>query len=378
MKVVIVSKALVVAAYRRKLQELARQPDVELTAIVPPGWREGRRYLPLECATAEGYRLIVAPMVFNGQHHLHFYPTLGRLLDALRPDVLHVDEEPYNLATWHGLRAGAHVGARGLFFTWQNLYRRYPWPFSYFERASYRLSSYAIAGNQSAVAVLRRKGFQGPIRVIPQFGIDPELFAPAEAQMGRRASEFVIGFAGRLVPEKGIAILLRACAALPFRGWTLHLLGNGPHQARFAALAQQLGIGDRVRFWGHLPSMQVADFYRALDVLVLPSLSRPNWIEQFGRVLIEAMACGVPVIGSDSGEIPYVIGDAGLIFPEGDAAALAELLASLAQSPERRAALAAQGRARVLAHFTQAQVAADTARVYREVLSGAGSSAACL
>lgn len=369
MRVVMISKALVVAAYRRKLQELARQPDIELTAIVPPEWREGGQRIRLEDTTAEGYRLIVAPIVFNGRHHIHFYPTLGRLLAALHPDVLHVDEEPYNLATWHALRLGHRIGARGLFFTWQNLYRRYPWPFSGFERTSYRLSRYAIAGNQAAVSVLRRKGFRGPVAVIPQFGIDPQLFAPAEERPGKRTSEFIIGFAGRLVPEKGIAILMRACAALPFHEWRLHLVGNGSGQAHFAALAQQLGIGDRVRFWGHLPSMQVADFYRLLDVLVLPSLSRPNWVEQFGRVLVEAMACGVPVIGSDSGEIPHVIGDAGLIFPEGDANALAALLTDLACSPQQRAALAEKGRARVLAHFTQAQIAADTARVYREVFS---------
>lgn len=367
MRVVMISKALVVAAYRRKLQELARQPDIELTAIVPPEWREGGQCIRMEDTTADGYQLIVAPIAFSGQHHIHFYPTLSRLLEALRPDVLHVDEEPYNLATWHALRLGDRIGAKGLFFTWQNLYRRYPWPFSSFERTNYRLSRYAIAGNQAAVSVLRRKGFRGPVAVIPQFGIDPHLFTPAEAR--EQTSEFVIGFAGRLVPEKGIPVLMRACAALPFRGWALHLLGDGPKQAQFVALAQHLGIGDRVRFWGHLPSMRVADFYRLLDVLVLPSLSRPNWVEQFGRVLVEAMACGVPVIGSDSGEIPHVIGDAGLIFPEGDVNALAALLTDLASSPQQRTALAEKGRARVLARFTQAQIAAETARVYREMLT---------
>jgi len=101
--------------------------------------------------------------------------------------------------------------------------------------------------------------------------------------------------------------------------------------------------------------------------LVLPSVSRLNWVEQFGRVLIEAMACGVPVAGSNCGEIPHVIGDAGLVFPEGEAGALADALAALASDPARRAALAERGRARVLAQFTQAQVAATTARVYREM-----------
>jgi glycosyltransferase involved in cell wall biosynthesis len=108
--------------------------------------------------------------------------------------------------------------------------------------------------------------------------------------------------------------------------------------------------------------------YRDLDVLVLPSRSRSNWVEQFGRVLIEAMACGVSVVGSDCGEIPNVVDDAGLIFSEGDVGALRQCLVRLMSSPELRADLALRGRRRVLAHFTQAQVATQTVAVYRELV----------
>jgi glycosyltransferase involved in cell wall biosynthesis len=107
---------------------------------------------------------------------------------------------------------------------------------------------------------------------------------------------------------------------------------------------------------------------RRLHALVLPSLTRPNWKEQFGRVLIEAMACGVPVVGSDSGEIPNVIGEAGLVFPEGDAEALRAALARLRDDRDLWGHLAVAGRARVLAEFTHAQVAQKTYRVYREML----------
>jgi len=366
-----VSKALVVGAYQRKLEELARQPDVELTVIVPPAWREGRNLIHLEQAHTQGYELLVVPLAFNGQFHLHFYPTLGRLLRQLRPDVLHMDEEPYNLATWLALRQGQAVGARCLFFTWQNLARRFPPPFAHFERASHRRAAYAIAGNPTAADVLRAKGYRGPVTVIPQFGVDPYIFAPRpDDAHGARAS-FVIGYAGRLVPEKGIDVLLRACASLPATlDWSLRLLAAGPERDRLTTLAADLGIADRVSFLGRVPSTQAPQFYRTLDMLVLPSLSRPNWVEQFGRVLTEAMACGVPVVGSRSGEIPWVIGDAGRIFPEGDASALASILTELGGDPAQRAVLAAAGRDRVLTHFTQAQVAAETAAVYRKMMLG--------
>ena len=376
-----VSKALVVGAYQRKVEELAEEADIALTVIVPPSWREGRNLERLDRGHTQGYDLIVAPLAFNGQFHLHFYPTLGRLLRQLRPDILHMDEEPYNLATWLALRQGQAVGARCLFFTWQNLVRRFPPPFDHFERASFHRASHAIAGNPTAAEVLRIKGYRGPVTVIPQFGVDPNIFSPRPVDAHPptqnsdpwsfvlRPSSFTIGYAGRLVPEKGLDVLLAACAALPpALDWTLNLLGDGPERGRLADTARELGIDGRVRFLGRVPSTQAAQFYRTLDVLVLPSLSRPNWVEQFGRVLTEAMACGVPVIGSRSGEIPWVVGDAGLIFPEGDAGALASILSGLAGDPAQRAALAAAGRTRVLSHFTQAQVAAETAAVYREML----------
>jgi glycosyltransferase involved in cell wall biosynthesis len=378
-----VSKALVVGAYQRKLEELAQQPDVALTVVVPAAWREGRKLVRLERAHTQGYDLIVAPLAFNGQFHLHFYPTLSRLLRQLRPDILHMDEEPYNVATWFALRQGQAVGARSLFFTWQNLPRRYPWPFSGFERANFHRASHAIAGNPTAADVLRTKGYRGPITVIPQFGVDPGIFSPRPVDAHPptqnsdpssfilHPSSFVIGYAGRLVPEKGVDVLLNACAALPSAlDWTLSLLGDGPELVRLADTARELGIDGRLRFLGRVSSTQTSQFYRTLDVLVLPSLSQPNWVEQFGRVLTEAMACGVPVVGSRSGEIPWVIGDAGRIFTEGDASALASILAELGGDPAQRAALAAAGRARVLAYFTQAQVAAETAAVYREMTHG--------
>jgi len=370
MKVLMVSKALIVGAYQRKLEELARQPDIELAAVVPSGWRDGLLgpTTMLSLAHTAGYQLIVAPLRFNGQFHLHYYPTLGRLLAEWRPDVLHMDEEPYNLATWLALRAAERPAAgrvASLFFTWQNLRRDYPWPFRHFERANYKRASHAIAGNPTAAKVLRDKGYAGAISVIPQFGVDPDLFSPARADLSGQRQELVIGYAGRLAPEKGIDLLLRACAALHGASWSLRLLGDGPERGRLAALANQLGIADRVSFIGRIPSTETVQHYRQMDVLVLPSVSRPNWVEQFGRVLIEAMACGVPVVGSESGEIPWVIGDAGVLFPEGDVRALAEALQRLAGDPGWRQELAGQGRARVLAQFTQAQVAAATAQVYR-------------
>ena len=363
------SKALVVGTYQHKLEELARQPDLEVVCIVPPAWRQDGRDLALERAHTDGYELIVAPIRWNGSFHLFYFPTLGRDLERLRPDVVHVDEEPYNLATLLAFRQARTTGARPLFFTWQNLRRRYPPPFCWFQRYVLRHAAHAIAGSADAARVLREKRYRGPLAVIPQFGIDPTQFSPATGPRPAGAP-FTIGYLGRLVEEKGLLGLLQAVAGL--RGeWRLELFGHGPLRRRLEARARELGIGDRLRIAGPVPSTSVPDRLRALDALVLPSLTRPNWKEQFGRILVEAMACGVPVVGSASGEIPNVIGEAGLIFPEGDVAGLRACLGELLESDTRRAALASRGRARVLARYTHRKIAEATAAVYREMTSAA-------
>jgi glycosyltransferase involved in cell wall biosynthesis len=106
-------------------------------------------------------------------------------------------------------------------------------------------------------------------------------------------------------------------------------------------------------------------YYSGLDVLVLPSRTRSNWKEQFGRVLIEAMACQVAVVGARCGAIPEVIGDAGLTFTEGDPADLRAQLQTLLENARQRLELAEKGRQRVLDRFTQSQIAARTVEIYR-------------
>ena len=157
-RIAMLSKAVVVAAYQRKLEELARLPGVELVVPAPPVWRDSRGETRLERVYAAGYDLMTTPIALNGHFHTHFYPQIGQALAATRPDLIHVDEEPYNLATWQALRWAARYSRPALFFTWQNLQRRYPPPFSWIERYSYRHSAHAIAGNQEARQVLLAKG----------------------------------------------------------------------------------------------------------------------------------------------------------------------------------------------------------------------------
>lgn len=368
MRILMLSKALLVGAYQSKLAAIAAHPEVELLAIVPPSWDDPAGRILLEQVPAEGYRLLVEPIRFNGRFHLHYYPTLPQRLAEFRPHIVHIDEEPYNLATWLALRQARAAGAKTLFFSWQNLKRRYPPPFSWLERQVLTGVDYALMGNAAAVAVWQAKGYCGPYRVIPQFGVDPDLFTPAAREAGR---PFTFGSANRrLVAEKGDDLLLRAAAELP-GDWRLRIAGEGPFRERLEALAASLGIVGRVEFVGAIPSGGMAAYLQSLDALVLASRSRPNWQEQFGRVLVEAMGCETAVIGSRSGEIPQVIGQAGLLFDEEDVAGLRGHLMRLLEDEELRRELGRNGRWRVLNQYTQAQIAGQTVAVYRDMVGEA-------
>ncbi len=361
-----VSKALVVGAYRRKAEELARL-GIDLIVFTPPAWGDRRGSQQAERAFVQGYELRAIPLRFNGNYHLHYYPTLAHELAAVRPDILHMDEEPYNLATWLALRTAVRLNIAATFFTWQNILRRYPQPFAALERANYRWARCAIAGNQDAAQVLRAKGYTGDVAVIPQFGVDPDIFRPSAAGDRQPGAPMRIGYAGGLVPEKGVDLLLRACAGLQ-GNWQLTVAGEGAQQPELVALAAKLGVTGRVIWAGRQPSSAMPEFYRGLDILVLPSRTRSNWKEQFGRVLIEAMACAVPVVGSDSGEIPNVIDGAGLIFVEGDVADLCGKLQRLIDDSQARAEIGRVGRQRVLDAYTMRQIAQQTLAVYSALL----------
>lgn len=368
MRVLMISKALVVGIYQRKLESIARHDGIDLTVVVPSEWRDPSGTQALEYAHTEGYRLIAAPVRFNGDYHLHHYPTLPHLLHQYAPHIVHIDEEPYNLATWHALYHAKKVGAKAVFFAWQNIYRRYPPPFMWGERWTLRAAHGAIAGTPSAAQVLRDKGCTLPMLVLPQFGVDPQDFAPSDPPEGPP----VIGFVGRLRPEKGVDILLRAAARLRDQGrdFQVVIVGQGPEREALQALVTELSLEAQVRFVGPVKSTEIRHLYASLSALVLPSRTTPSWKEQFGRVLIEAMSCGVPVIGAQSGDIPYVIGGAGLTFAEGDEMALASQIAAVLDDSHLASQLREGGRVRVIEHFTHERIAVETVGFYHRLCNG--------
>jgi glycosyltransferase involved in cell wall biosynthesis len=367
MKVLVIWKALVSEVYHKRFKELARLKDVELVLIVPTEWQKTR----LEKKYCKEYRIIPRKVILNGFNHFHWYPGLQEVVRQIRPNIIHIEEEHYSLVTHQAIRLANRYNAKCLFVSLQNIYKVYPFPFSWIERYNLRNADYAVAASEEIRDVLVRKGFgKEQLSVIP-YGVDHLIYRRMEMpelKSKLRLDNFTIGYIGRLVIEKGVMDLLRAVSKLK-RKVNLLLVGDGELRNEITVEGRHLGISANIRVIDSIPSSQVPDYLNCMDCLVLPSRTTKKWKEQFGRVLIEAMACEVPVIGSDSGEIPNVIGGSGLIFREGDVDDLASKLEILINSKDMRAELAKKSRQRVLNNFTQEKVARETYKIYQKVMS---------
>ena len=368
MKVWVVSHAYVTPVNHDKLEALAALNDIELTLLIPDGWRTPTGVLrlpPIETS----YPVVVSRISQSGRIGAYRYRDLGALRRA-RPDIVHAEVEPWSLAALQLVRAAA--GAPVVLFTWENLEGPRRLVSRMVERYVLRRVSHVIVGNDGARARMRRLGVpDARLTVLPQLGIDPGRYAAGEAARARiagaplGAGAPVVGFIGRAVPEKGIDILADAVAPLDAR---LLVVGDG---AARPALERQTAAwpAGKALFAGGVADADVPHYLACMDVLVLPSRTTASWAEQFGHVLIEAMAAGVPVIGSSSGAIPEVIGDAGLVFPEGDTGALRARLTELLADAALRKRLAERGRARVERFYTNARVASEQATIYRRLLA---------
>ena len=381
MKILVASHTYIVDLNCEKLRSLTQiRPDIEVTVVVPKRWNPGGvQSRKIETKPRQEGRFRVVPVSNfsqNNQGLLSFGADIIPLLRQFRPDVIQVEQgaKALGYAELITLNRALGLKAKNVFFTWWNLPYEVKFPLSLLESYNLRHTDGLVVGNQDGADILREHGYSGPACVMPQLGVDERIFCPEPqpdlaAEQGIAPGEFVIGFVGRFVEEKGLLTLFQALGNLQSREhnrpWKLLLLGRGPLKARLQTLAAELGIGDRILWIESVPHADVPRYINLMDCLILPSettyqfktLSAAGWKEQFGHVLIEAMACKVPVVGSDSGEIPHVIKTDGLVFPEGDAAALSEKIATLLNHPDQQQILAEQGYCRAMAEYTNRALA---------------------
>ncbi|MEM9907224.1 MAG: hormogonium polysaccharide biosynthesis glycosyltransferase HpsO [Cyanobacteria bacterium P01_D01_bin.44] len=385
MRILVASHTYIVDLNCEKYRALAQlAPDIEVTLVVPKRWNPGgvqNRIIEPEYKEEGSFRVVpVSNFSQNNQGLLSFGLDLVTLLREFRPHIIQVEQGSKALAYAELITLNRLLGlkAKNLFFTWWNLPYDLKFPVSLLESYNLKQTDGIVVGNQDGADILRQRGYSGPMCIMPQLGVDEGIFAPQpqpelRSQLGIAPTDFVIGFVGRFVPEKGLSTLFKALSAIKDLSWKTVLLGRGPLKDSLKQQATELGIDHRISWVESVPHDDVPHYINLMDTLVLPSettydfktMTATGWKEQFGHVLIEAMACRVAVVGSDSGEIPHVIKDTGLTFPEGQSNHLADCLSKLIQQPELHKTLAQKGYERAMQQYTNKALAKELLGFYQ-------------
>ncbi len=374
MKILIVWSGGGVPAYRQFFTELAKAFRVRVLA--PYRWTHGSMSFDSKADTDDSRNFSAEPASRVGTHWelfrtrfwpersaRYFVPALPRHLRTYRPDILYIMDDLDRLSlTCHALVAKLFwPRARITAYALQNL----PQPDYYRRRhrlalaLNNRLVDFVIAATVESENVARGHGFRGPTAVIPLWASE-DVFHPAPAETrailrrkyGLADDEVLLVFAGSLVSAKGLLLLARALPRFP--RLRLFTAGTGP-------LVNDLrtALGLQYRHLGALRVDALRSLYQAADYAILPSQDQGHWKEQVGRFLIEAILCGVIVLGSDSGSIPELTLFSETTFRQSDVESLAELLGNLPLA-NRDAVRSGQWR-NVQARYTAKAVAAKTA-----------------
>lgn len=335
---------------------------IDVTLGVPHTWPEGGG----GSIGDERFRVEELTVARAGDVNRHSYAdisALRALLEQVRPDVVDLHEEPFSVAVHQWLQ----VVPRELpvvVYTAQNVAKRYPPPFGLYERQAYARVAGVYPCSRQAASVVRSKGFTGTVCVIP-LGFDPETFR--EGRQSLEDDELTLAHVGRLVPEKGVLDAVRILARInQSRPARLVIVGSGPEANPARALADSLRVGDRLEVESWRPADELADIYRRAHVVLVPSVATSTWTEQFGRVIIEAQACGAIVAAYASGAIPEVVAGTGVVVAPGDVSALGTALVRLVEEAEGYAEHRSRG-LQLAQTRTWDRVAAMQAALYHQV-----------
>jgi glycosyltransferase involved in cell wall biosynthesis len=371
LRVLFISHAYVVGVNQGKLQAIA-EAGVQVGLLAPSNWqaREWGRSIPVE-RPFPNLQIYEAPVLFSGRGGAHFYNPwqLWQILKDFQPDIVQVEEEVFSLCAFE-VAIWAKMHQKPLvIFGWENMERQLPLLRRQTCQFVLDTASAIIPGNEDGARIMRAWGYSGFLEVMPQMGVDTQLFTPATNKSTEH--ELNIGFLGRLVPAKGIDLLFAAVAKLRAQGMSCRvtICGSGSGEAELRQQAEHLGIQDVIDWRGGVRHEQAPQEISQMDVLVLPSRTTSSWKEQFGHVLIEAMAMGVPVIGSSSGEIPNVIGRPDLVFPEEDVQGLADILARMIREPNWRRELEEYSIRRVEQLYSHQRIAKRLIDLWQTILA---------
>ncbi|MFH1895940.1 MAG: glycosyltransferase [bacterium] len=342
-KLLICSHAYVSPENLIKPQLLAKKFKVGL--VVPKKWEAMGRKLQItnDELRMTNFKTFRLGTFLSGNGGKYFYNPFSLFLVFLKfkPEILYVEEEPWTPSAFELLfLAKLFRVKRKVIFSWENL----DLPLAGWQRFVKKFVltgvDLVVCGNSEAKKLIENylgwkswRHRKTCVFVNAQFGVDTKRFVSSSVITHPSPDKFVIGFVGRFVSAKGIDTLIEALSLLP-KDCRLLLVSTTKLPDRFLDLAKRHKVLNRIQVVESKPHQELPQYLNQMDVFVLPSKTTPSWKEQFGRVLIEAMACGLPVIGSSSGAIPEVVGSAGLTFEENNPSDLAKKIKKLKDLPK--------------------------------------------
>ncbi len=359
LRVLFVSHTYIVGVNQGKLDAVAAT-GAEVGLLVPKRWNatQWNKYHELE-QPYDRIKYYPAQMYFTGRAGLCTYSPLGvwKAIIDFRPDIIQVEQEVFSLAALELSFFARLFNKPVVFFGWENMDRQLSTFRRWIRKYVFDTAKLNIAGNCEGGELVKKWGYPGPVEVMPQMGVDTEFFTPPENKQAN--SEFSIGFVGRLSHQKGIDTLIAAAKILHQQNYRFRIIlcGSGSDEPKFREEARKLGVDELITWRGGVSHHEVPREMQKLDVLVLPSRTVETWKEQFGHVIIEGMAIGIPVVGSTCGEIPNVIGRSDLVFTEGNAPELAAILARLISDNAFYSETAQYSLDRVHQHYSHDRIA---------------------
>ncbi len=352
--VLVVSQSCLTAINRvpfRLLRDLGW--NVEL--VVPTRFRAAGFDRPADPRTSEDPPIHFLP-IRSSHPRLWTYDGLDELLDQRRPRILYTDVDPgsrlaLQLGWWAKRNGGrlACLSCDNMPRTLRGELKRSPGSAARFlvtralGTAARGVVDHVFAISHDIEAVMKTVGFGDRVSVIP-LGFDPKLFRPDPAARRRvRESlglrETTVAYFGRLIPEKGVHHLIDALAELKNERWQMMIDEfkeyDHPYVRQIREQIGRVGLADRIVYFDARHD-EMPMFMNAADIVVVPSESNPAWKEQYGRVAPEAMACGRMVITSNCGALPELVGEAGVVVPEGSVGALRDAIAQALANPTLR------------------------------------------
>lgn len=349
------------SAHRERDRALVRA-GVNVTLVVPDNWPGP------DAVGAEPFELVQIPVLRPGDVNRHTFAEAAAfdgVLKRTRPDVLDLHEEPFSSVA-HQILRRLPAGQRVVTYAAQNIDKRFPPPFAQWERSALRRIDGIYPCSRQAASVVVGKGFGGEVEVLP-LATSPAI-VPGGQQLDNGPLQLLC--VGRFVPEKGVLdavrVLVQVAREQPVQ---LELVGEGPDGRRARALAEQLGVADRLTVTPWLDAEALAARYANAHVLLAPSRATATWVEQYGRMVVEAQAAGAVVVSYASGALPEVVGTTGVLVPEGDGRAMGHAVLELSRDPGRWTGLRAEGLAAARSRTWDA-VAAGQLALYERVLAG--------